>query len=143
MRRYLGRLQSLRKIAFRRDSYKISWVPVEHYYVYRVPIGRTEEKEIAGAAEDLAEEDPADPESDGRSEKLWEQQHRNRILLEADKYVRLLPELQWLYFGHIPMAVTKSADAKEGRKVVALSSERDDCWTLLRRMFGRENASGS
>ena len=134
MRKYLGKLQGLRRIAFERDTYRIGRVNAEHYYEIRAP-------ETLGDAEDGEDgEDAGDEDPDQRMDRLWEQQHRKRILSEADEYVRLLPELQWLYFGQIPMSVADSGGPR-GRKAVALSGERDSCRTLLRRMFGRENAA--
>ena len=56
------------------------------------------------------------------------------ILREAHEYMRVLPSLDWLYFGQLPMRVTYSA--KKKKKIVeTLSEERDDCWTFLREMF--------
>ncbi len=128
MRRYLGSLQSLEKLAFRRDSYQVQQVPVEEYYEERSP--------IIGA--DAVEEERASDRSREAPEDLWEQQHRQRILSQADEYARLLPKLQWLYFGQIPMGIIDSAK-RQDRKAVALTQERDDCWTLLHRIFAREN----
>jgi hypothetical protein len=62
------------------------------------------------------------------------------MLLQARGYVRLLPKLQWLYFGQIPMGVADSAGSR-GREAVTLSEERNESWTLLRSMLGRENAA--
>jgi hypothetical protein len=132
MRRYLGNLQNLRKIAFRRDSYQISRIPAENYYGLRTPVGN----DVDEIADDL--DNSADPDPDqerGRRVRLWEQQHRQRMLLQAREYLRLLPKL-----GQIPMGVADSAESR-GREAVALSEERDECRTLLRRMFGRENAA--
>ena len=48
--------------------------------------------------------------------------------------MRLLPDLEWLYFGQLPMRVVYSTGKK--RKVVeTLFSEMDDCWTFLQEIF--------
>jgi hypothetical protein len=94
-------LQSLRKIAFGRDSCQISWRSAESYYESRAPIGRY--------ADDLGNSaDPHPAQERERREKLCGQQHRQRMLLQARGYVRLLPKLQWLYFRQIPMRVAYS-----------------------------------
>ncbi|KAF7510817.1 hypothetical protein GJ744_005917 [Endocarpon pusillum] len=134
MRRHLGNLEHLRKLAFQRDSYKIASGDAESYYEnqYRVELLFDSEEGNAGDREDLAELSLVQ-----RLQHRWEEQHRKRILLEADRYVRLLPKLEWLYFGQIPMGVTESAGTEARRKAVPLSPERDDCYTLLGTMFGR------
>jgi hypothetical protein len=140
MRRHLGKLQNLRKIAFGRDCYNMSEIP-EQYLEYIIPISSADEEEVAEGTEDPDEEDSDHVDSDGRGQSRWESLHRKRMLLEADRYCRLLPELQWLYLGQLPMGVVESNDPKEGRKAVALLPARAKCGLLLRRMFGRENAA--
>jgi hypothetical protein len=66
--------------------------------------------------------------------KLWEDGHKRRMVLEAEKYVAVMPKLEWIYLGQYPMAVTKGAFGE--RHVVPLCNERDSCDTLLNRMFG-------
>jgi hypothetical protein len=48
-----------------------------------------------------------------------------------------MPRLEWMYFGQIPIEV-KEVKGPDGTyvKIVEPVSERDDCWTFLRRMFG-------
>jgi hypothetical protein len=58
------------------------------------------------------------------------------MLKEADGYVVALPELEWLYFGQIPMSVQEQKWPERRRRAVPLCAERDDCWTRLRKMFG-------
>jgi len=89
-------------------------------------------------------DEPGDAE-ESFHDQAWEKVHRKRVLAEAEKYVREMPRLEWLYFGQIPMGVVESnPDSSEvGRKVaVPLFEKRDDCYTLLNRMFGRETALG-
>lgn len=64
----------------------------------------------------------------------WERGHRQRMLDEAKKYIDVMPKLQWLYFGQIPMGVV--SDQRGPKTVRPLFEERDDCYTLLKRMFG-------
>jgi hypothetical protein len=123
----LGDLQNLRKIAYSRDSYQISWHSAESHYELRAPIGCDSD-----GLDSSADPDPGQERE--RREKLCEQQHRRRMLLQARGYVRLLPKLQWFYFGQIPMGFADSAGSRF-KEAVALSEDRDECWTLLCRML--------
>lgn len=131
MRDYLRGLPNLKKLAFSRDTYETRRGFSEDYYSGsgRVLIS----KEIPEDFEDVAHLDIRE-----RTHLIWERQHRRLILKEADDYVRALPKLEWMYFGQIPMGVDKDSENR-GRHAVVLSEERDDCYTLLGRMFGRES----
>lgn len=90
MQKHLRNLTSLKKIAVSGDSYKteLSLHIIEYYYVEKF----------------FAEANPEDIEE---REAIWEQVHRNRMLTEANAYVHLMPQLEWLYFGQVPMGFTK------------------------------------
>lgn len=120
MREYLSRLPLLRKLAFSRDTYDkhIPGAQVGKYYM--VPhMSDSEYREMY--------------EFDTRW-KAWEHFHLQHILREADAYLGVMPQLEWVYFGQIPMMVMD--DPKTGKKRAKALSGRDDCSTLLRRMFG-------
>jgi hypothetical protein len=51
-------------------------------------------------------DEPGDEES--FREQAWEMVHWKRILAQAEKYVREIPRLEWLYFGQNPMGVVES-----------------------------------
>ncbi|KAL8734033.1 MAG: hypothetical protein Q9166_001794 [cf. Caloplaca sp. 2 TL-2023] len=117
MRHHLSKLHSLKKVALTRDSYSNGiFLTCERYYEdgwFRI--------------EDMG--------NDNYTRAMFEEEHRDRILQEAGRYVTVMPKLEWLYFGQIPMAVEQ--DSKSDKKVVKpLTAERDDCWTLLNEMFG-------
>lgn len=133
MRTCLGKLKDLHKLGFSCDSYDVSWVPVKHYYELRLP----KHVDIRYAQQLVARRN-VDQAKD-RLEPLWEEEYRKRMLLEADKYARILPRLQWLYFGQFPVGAAESAGHRE-RKAIILSQKRDAGQTMLRGMFGRENA---
>jgi hypothetical protein len=130
IRKHLSNLPRLKKIAFTRDSYKqISFsneTNHENYYDHRFP--PFEEMEAAGLNWRSGVE---------ARNQLWEDGHKRRMVLEAEKYVAVMPKLEWIYLGQYPMAVTKGASEQE-RHVVPLFHERDDCDTLLNRTFGWE-----
>ena len=65
----------------------------------------------------------------------FEEEHRQWIVGRANQYIEEMPQLEWLYFGQIPMVVEQCL--AKGRKIPRpLTTERDSCWTLLREMFG-------
>ena len=117
MRRYLRHLPFLKKIAFSRDSYSNGFTETcESYYV-----------DGLRSIEDLR--------NTNHTKEKFEEDHRQSILREADDYLEEMPQLEWLYFGQIPMDVEHSLD--RGRRIARpLATERDSCWTLLQEMFG-------
>lgn len=120
MRKHLSKLPLLKKVAFSRDSYDsgASSLPVDRYYDDQY----LPKSELPENVSDVG--------------KLWEQKHRRMILDEAKQYIDILPKLEWLYFGQIPMQVTRSREPPRERVPEPLSHERDSCRTLLTTMFG-------
>ena len=117
MRKYLHNLPMLGKIAFSRDSYSNGFMAsCERYYV-----------DGWRRFEDALDEN--------HTKETFEEDHRQWILQVADGYVEEMPQLKWLYFGQIPMAVEHCSESKR-KTARPLTNERDDCWTLLREMFG-------
>lgn len=117
MQKYLRNLPLLKKLAFSRDSYSNGLtVSCERYYVDGIR-----------GLEDVLDEN--------HTREKFEEKHRQWIMGQANDYVVEMPQLEWLYFGQIPMAV---AECPESQKKIArpLTTERDGCWTLLREMFG-------
>ena len=136
MQRNLAKLTGLRKMAFSRDSYPTpDLTDIDCYYSWRIPT------DVDGQLwEDIVRQEVV-------PEQVWESQHREMILVEANKYLQILPNLEWLYFGQLPMHATERDDESDryserygGRekKAVILSEERDDCYTLLNTIFGAD-----
>jgi hypothetical protein len=121
MREYLSKLPNLKKVAFSRDSYEGSIMGIEFYYEDKSP------------ARELVESHPG---WEDTNEELWELGHRQMAIEEANLYVGVMPKLEWMFFGQLPMEVRRHKDSDEDVTTVEIMSERDDCWTLLRRMFG-------
>ena len=117
MRRYLRDLPLLKKIAFSRDSYSNGITPsCERYYV-----------DGLRSMEDVRNRN--------HTREMFEEDHRQSTLREADDYLEEMPRLEWLYFGQIPMDVKQSLE--RGKRIARpLATERDGCWTLLQEMFG-------
>jgi len=147
LRKHLSTLPNLAKLALSRDTFRpdYDWIAADSYYSARTFRPRdAEEQAVADWIVSRDTDEPGDAE-ESFHDQAWEKVHRKRVLAEAEKYVREMPRLEWLYFGQIPMGVVESnPDSSEvGRKVaVPLFEKRDDCYTLLNRMFGRETALG-
>ena len=117
MRSQLSTMPLLKKLAFSRDSY--------HNGVYR-DCDRYYETGVLGPEHFLRPD---------WTREMFEKGHRERIVAIAAEYVEKMPRLEWLYFGQIPMDVRWCAVTNR-RMPHALVTERDDCWTMLREMFG-------
>lgn len=117
MQKHLRSLPLLKKVAFSRDSYSNGFTAsCERYYV-----------DGLRRLEDVLNEN--------HTQETFEEEHRQWILRVADGYIEEMSQLEWLYFGQIPMAVKQCLE--RGRKIARpLTTERDDCWTLLQEMFG-------
>jgi hypothetical protein len=126
MRSSLRSLPHLKKVAFSRDTYDngLEWSEISHYYVDRY------------FEASVALEEEGNVLTGNSRNAVWDRVHRKRMLGEAAEYLEALPKLEWLYFGQIPMSVKEHEGPGSKRYVVPLSDERDDCWTLLRIMFG-------
>ncbi|KAL8734040.1 MAG: hypothetical protein Q9166_001801 [cf. Caloplaca sp. 2 TL-2023] len=113
MRNHLSKLTLLKRLAFDRDSYDngISQ-SCDRYYV---------DKWIR----------PGDLLDQNHTEEIFEIEHREAMLDEASQYLEVMPQLEWLYLGQIPMAVDMNT-----KDVEPLTTERDDCYTFLKEMFG-------
>ena len=86
----MARLTRLERVAFSRDSYTSpGLVDIESYYV-----------------------------DTGIDETQWESQHQGMVSVEADKYVRVLPKLEWLYFGQLPIRHGERRGGRERKMVV-------------------------
>jgi hypothetical protein len=54
------------------------------------------------------------------------------MLAEAEKYAAIVPSLEWVYFGQIPMGFKLQPDRM---RAVPLWHRRDDCVTALSEIF--------
>lgn len=111
MRKQLASLTNLKKLAFARDSYSQpgSWIPIESYYEACIPW-------------DLDFNSITDYADQRSTKAIFEYQHRKFILGEANKYLRVLPTLEWLYFGQIPMEIIDKDDVPEQFRYSGVSS---------------------
>jgi hypothetical protein len=62
------------------------------------------------------------------------------MLREAELYIALMLNLEWIFIGQYPMAVIRESSEEE-RGAVLQCDTRDSCSTLLNRMFGWEGMS--
>lgn len=132
IRNHLSNLPRLKKIAFTRDSYRnrifLGENSHERYYTDRIP---SHEEMVASGVDWGSREEVL--------VRVWEDGHKRRMVVEAEKYVASMPKLEWIFLGQYPMAVVRGAAGEDKERHVALlCDERDDCSTLLGRMFGWE-----
>jgi len=147
LRKHLSTLPNLAKLALRRDTFRpdYDWIAADSYYSARTFRPRDAEEQAVADWVTSSDTDEPDDAEESFHDQAWEMVHRKRVLAEAEKYVQEMPRLEWLYLGQIPMGVVESDSdsSKVGRKVaVPLFEKRDDCYTLLNRMFGRETGLG-
>jgi hypothetical protein len=133
LRTILKPLQRLKRVAFARDTY-LSPFPlpiseannnVTRYYESQLP--------------DLREFD--NPQEalttlfvDGAHMEVFERQHKQRMLHEAAAYVKVFPDLDWIYFGQVFMSIQQT----EPKTVLTMLSARwpdEECSAYLDRVF--------
>lgn len=133
MRKNLGRLPSLKRIAFSRDSYNFNGIDpsqVESYYEDKVVLGGNPRMLVQHL---VATGQPARTVSDLEMGhvRLWEQTHLEKITSEAILYMDAVKKLEWVYMGQLPIQCVRGP-----KNSILPAAERDSCWTLLRKMFG-------
>jgi hypothetical protein len=151
------RLLNLKCLAYSRDSYILDaslrlrngdliFRLDEYYHTFVLPgYGRYDTYLQPDEIERM--ETGTEQETNELERVAWERWHREKIMGIANRYVDTLPSLKWCYFGQLPMKVAIEEKQKNRRKrnkqitekqrvAVMESDERDDCWTLLRRMWG-------
>ncbi|KAF9776878.1 hypothetical protein IL306_004870 [Fusarium sp. DS 682] len=141
LRRHLGQLKELKKLALFRDTYSPS-IPADadRYYTYR--FAGPKEEQDAEARPDLDKDQDTESEYGEDENELeplsvtWERAHRNRMLDQAEKYVKILPQLEWVLFGQRPMGFKKTLEGKtQIVRAVPLTKGRDECRTYLEIVF--------
>ncbi|KAK1237353.1 hypothetical protein MKX08_002978 [Trichoderma sp. CBMAI-0020] len=65
-------------------------------------------------------------EQDDTDKRTWERAHRNRMLLQAEAYAQVLPELEWMYCGQRPMEIRahRGEDGIVCKEAVPLGRQR-------------------
>ncbi|KAL8838638.1 MAG: hypothetical protein Q9170_002046 [Blastenia crenularia] len=125
LRAHLCQLKSLKRLAVSRDTYSTAGFTKAYDRYYECKWQRFD---------DSLREDWTD--------EMFEIEHRERMLQEATRYIEVLPQLHWVYLGQIPMAIEE--DHQQNTRIPRpLTLERDDCWTLLREMFGWKGLSST
>ena len=155
IRSRLSNLSQLRRLSFRRDTYspfgdgndkvEAREFDYNHYYSMRVwsPSNEREQAVAKGAvgpenaqeSELEAQRETEIPLVIRRHKAAFEVVHRMRMQAKADRYACVFPLLKWIYLGQLPFAIQKGGS----REMVALSNERDECYTYLCRLFGFPN----
>ncbi|EHK49532.1 hypothetical protein TRIATDRAFT_174021, partial [Trichoderma atroviride IMI 206040] len=68
----------------------------------------------------------------------WERAHRNRMLVQAEAYAKVLPQLEWMYCGQRPMGLRayRGEDGVVCKEAIPLSRRRVTCRAFLNKTFG-------
>ncbi|KAL8819591.1 MAG: hypothetical protein Q9223_002010 [Gallowayella weberi] len=118
MRRHLSKLPSLKKLALSHDSYSNGiFRTCERYYI----------------------DGWSKPEDQGleNNHAQFEEDHRKRMQQEAARYAEVIPSLEWLYIGQIPMAFRRGQHLEKSEEMVEpLTSERIRYTKYLIEIFG-------
>jgi hypothetical protein len=137
IRQYLSSLQHLRKLALQGDTYDsgIHFSNSERYYIDTYAI-----------SDDLGYEgmDFADVPGEAITPMInkeagapyWEKRHRRKMIGEAEKYMGVLPGLEWIYLGERAMCIESDNGAIGARRIVSIS-EVEGSWSYFNQMFGR------
>ena len=135
MRKHLGRLPGLKRIAFGRDSYNfydidrsVAW----KHYEYKVVFGgdrRMLVEHLVATGRPIRTDDDV---LKGRIE-IWDQTHHDQMTSEARRYMDAVKKLEWIYVGQLPIQCYRDSTDS-----VCPAVEREDCRELLRKMFGSE-----
>ncbi|KAK2791042.1 hypothetical protein FQN53_007231 [Emmonsiellopsis sp. PD_33] len=133
IRETVSKLPRLKKLALVGDTYENRATRSKEFY-YMSSQDSEEALETANAI-NWDERGDGNQRTRGAGVRFaWEWIHCLRMLTEADKYLEATPEqpLEWMYFGQLPMGV-RLVDGK--KKAYALFHKRDDCFTVLKKMF--------
>lgn len=130
------KLPKLRKLAFSRDTYtgqnSIAQFQEDPHRYY-------EDKILRKLDTILARPYFQEGNIEQKLDQAWEMQHSKDMIQLAAGYATRLPELEWIYLGQHPMRIVRNSNGTV--KCVPLSTERDDCWTYLRKLFSNPNSA--
>ncbi|KAF4993707.1 hypothetical protein FGRMN_6284 [Fusarium graminum] len=143
LRRHFAQLKKLKRLALRRDTYRINLPVVDPRQYYALHwVGAEEETDAnkrlhLDANKEVRLEDIDDSaENDEIRVQMWERAHRNRMLDQAEEWATTLPNLEWMFCGQRPMGFAKiNGELTTPREALALTQERDECYTYLESIF--------
>lgn len=127
-------LPNLRKLAFSRDTYTDQ---VPHAQIQMNPERYYENKRLRNYNNLIALPHFQDGDIEKKLELAWEMQHRNDMVALATEYAGTLAKLEWILLGQRPLRIDRSVAGIA--RPVPLSTDRDDCWTYLKQLFGGVN----
>jgi hypothetical protein len=133
--RLLSPLQHLTKLALQGDTYAsdIHFSNSERYYVdtFATP----EDLGYAHFADVPFEEHTA-LFNEKAGKPYWEKRHKRKMRAEAEKYMGVFPELEWIYLGERAMRI-EPYDDTAGKKSIVSTTTVDSTWSYFNQMFGR------
>ncbi|RTE69085.1 hypothetical protein BHE90_016540 [Fusarium euwallaceae] len=146
LRRHIGQLKRLKKLALVRDTYPIPLPGIDSEQYYDLRFGGSQESIDAKARPELDMNENTYPDAQPEGEEhyehdnykvqVWERAHRNRMLVQAEKYAAVLLKLEWVFCGQRPMGFEPVLERSTApRRAVPLTKTRDECYTFLQSTF--------
>lgn len=167
LRQHLRSLNRLKMLALLHDTYyrpELKYINPANYYYRRFVMESDHMDADARLGHDADEDDRLGPDEtmeyppvisihsnvDGDEyvsfdyripdRRTWERAHRNRMLIQAEAYAEVLPELGWVYCGQRPMGLRPhlGEDGVVRKEAIPLSKQRATCGAFLSKTFGIE-----
>jgi hypothetical protein len=136
IRQHLSPLKYLKKLALRGDTYDsgIHFSTFERYYVDTY--ATQDDLGYDGVALHEVPDEERRPMLDVELGKpYWEERHKRKMVVEAEKYIDVLPTLEWIYFGELALCIEADDDGIGFRRVVSII-KLEDAWSYFEKMFG-------
>ncbi|KAH6701230.1 hypothetical protein BKA61DRAFT_495389 [Leptodontidium sp. MPI-SDFR-AT-0119] len=131
LRLYLSPLQSLKRLVLGGDTYGTN---PERYYVDTFATG--DDLGHPGMPFDTFEFDEGLPMIiPEKGKPYWEKRHSRKMVAEAEEYIGVFPDLEWIYFGERGMDVI--VDDEVGTRRIVSAAEVDDSYQYFAQAFGK------
>lgn len=136
IRQHLSPLKYLKKLALLGDTYDsgIHFSTFERYYVDTY--ATQDDLGYDGVALHEVPDEERRPMLDVELGKpYWEEKHKRKMVVEAKKYIDVLPKLEWIYLGERAMCIEED-DSGIGLRRVVSTIKLEETWSYFEKMFG-------
>ena len=136
IRLHLSSLKYLKKLSLYGDTYDsgIHFSTLERYYVDTY--ATQDDLGYDGVAFHEVPDEEREPMLDLELGKpYWEEKHKRKMVVEAEKYIDVLPALEWIYLGERAMCIEADDGGLGLRRVVSII-KLEDAWSYFEKMFG-------
>jgi hypothetical protein len=136
IRQQLSPLKYLKKLALQGDTYNsgIHSSTFERYYIDTY--ATQDDLGYDGVALHEVPDEERRPMLDAELGKpYWEEVHKRKMVVEAEKYIDVFPTLEWIYLGERAMCI-EADDAGVGLRRVVSTTELEGTWSYFEEMFG-------